>query len=186
MFVVLEGIDGAGKTTATELVAKNLGFAAYATPPEEFKKRREKIDEFGSPEEKFKFFLDGVRQASDEIWDMIASGQSVICDRYWMTTLIYHKIIGVDVDEKVFDTLLAPDLTVLLLVSADEQMKRLVRRGFSINDRQMVGRQAQLSQEYKRLCASGKFPSKVINTDHLAPAEVSGAIIDMINAIQTS
>lgn len=184
MFIVLEGIDGAGKTTLADILAKELGFESYATPPASFRLRRDQVDRFGSPEEKFQFFLEGVEVASNEIWDMLAQGRSVICDRYWMTTLVYHQILGVKVADEDFVNLLVPDLTILLLVSADEQMRRLSARGFSVNDRQMLGKYNLISQAYKRLFAGGRFPNTAVNTDNLVPSEVAKLVSDHVSRLE--
>ena len=165
MFVVLEGIDGVGKSTVTRIVAETLGFVPYATPPKEYMERRREIDLNGSPQEKFNFFRDGVLVAATEIRQLISEGKSVICDRYWMTTYVYHKVIGVQVTEEGFANLLQPDLTILLTASPEHQLQRLIERGMSINDTQMVPMNLQLRQEYDELFNKELFINKNVSTD---------------------
>lgn len=165
MFVVLEGIDGVGKSTVTKLVAEKLNFIAYATPPKGYMERRMEIDLNGSPEQKFNFFRAGVVVAAEEIKGFLAEGRSVICDRYWMTTYVYHRVIGVTVTEEMFSELLQPDLTILLRASPEHQLQRLIERGMSINDTQMVPRNLQLRKEYEELFNRELFVNKSISTD---------------------
>lgn len=173
MFIVLEGIDGVGKSTVTRLVAERLGFVPYATPPKEYMERRREIDLNGSPQQKFNFFRDGVIVASTEIRQLLSTGKSVICDRYWMTTYVYHKVIGVHVTEDDFANLSQPDLTILLTASPEHQLQRLIERGMSINDTQMVPRNMQLRQEYDQLFNKELFINKSVSTDDRSAEQVA-------------
>lgn len=176
MFVVLEGIDGVGKSTVTLLVSKLLGFVPYATPPREYMERRKEIDLEGSPREKFAFFRDGVVAASAEIQSLLSSGVSVICDRYWMTTYVYHKVIGVAVVVEEFAALVQPDLTILLTATPEHQLQRLIERGMSVNDTQMVPKNAQLRKEYDALFGKELFINKIISTDHRPVEQVAAQV----------
>lgn len=180
MFVVLEGIDGVGKSTVTRLVAEILNFVPYATPPKEYMERRREIDLNGSPQQKFKFFRDGVVVAGTEIRQLISEGKSVICDRYWMTTYVYHKVIGVQVTEDDFSNLLQPDLTILLTASPEHQLQRLIERGMSINDTQMVPRNLQLRQEYDELFSKELFINKNVSTDNRSAKQVASHVVRAI------
>lgn len=180
MFIVLEGIDGVGKSTVTRLVADILGFVSYATPPKEYMERRREVDLNGSPQQKFDFFRDGVVVAATEICQLISEGRSVICDRYWMTTYVYHKIIGVRVAEDDFSNLLQPDLTVLLTANPEHQLQRLIERGMSINDRQMAPRNLQLRQEYDELFKKELFISTNVSTDNRSATQVANHVVRAI------
>lgn len=90
MFIVFEGVDASGKTTVARLLANHLQAVYYATPPKEFLARREEVDLSASADDHYRFYLEGLRQASAEIWDLLAEGKTVIGDRYWATTYIYH------------------------------------------------------------------------------------------------
>lgn len=181
MFIVLEGIDGVGKSTATRLVAKALGFVPYATPPKEYMERREEIDLGGSPRQKFNFFREGLTVAAAEIQQLLSAGKSVICDRYWMTTYVYHKVIGVQVAEDDFASLLQPDLTIMLTASPEHQLQRLIERGMSINDTQMVPRNQQLRQEYDELFSKELFANKNVATDNRSAKQVANHVVRAIN-----
>ena len=176
MFIVLEGIDGVGKSTVTRLVAETLDLIPYATPPKEYMERRREIDLNGSPQQKFNFFRDGVLVAAAEIRQLLSTGKSVICDRYWMTTYVYHKIIGVKVSEDDFTNLLQPDLTILLTASPEHQLQRLIERGMSINDTQMVPRNLELRQAYDELFNKELFINKSVSTDNRSAMQVASHV----------
>lgn len=172
MFIVLEGIDCCGKSTTARLLAKQLDAVLYKTPPDNIIKRRDEIDANASALEHYLFYLDGIKTASTAIWDLLSSGENVVCDRYWLTTYVYHKIMGVSVNINDFSNITLPDLTVLLLVSSDIQARRFLDRGMSIGDKRMANYQVDLAREYKHMLVKEDIPQLIINTDHNCPAEV--------------
>ncbi len=177
MLIVLEGIDCSGKTTATQLLAAQMGMVSYATPPSAFRKERNRIDADASPHDHYLFYLEGIRLASVEIKQLLSTGASVVCDRYWLTTYVYHTIMGLSVNIDDFKNLVLPDLTVLLLVGPDVQAKRFLQRGLSVGDRRMINVQRDLEQEYVRTLAHLQIHYFSVSTDHMAPQEVVRKII---------
>ncbi|MFH1745190.1 MAG: AAA family ATPase [bacterium] len=172
MFIVIEGIDCSGKSTASRLFAKENNYVLYKTPPKDIILERDRVDADASPLEHYRFYLGGIHTASRDIWELLASGKNVVCDRYWPTTYIYHKVMGVDVNIDDFSDVTKPDLTVLLLVSSEIQTRRFLDRGMSIGDRRMANSQIELAREYRRVLSQLGIPQLVINTDHNSPAEV--------------
>lgn len=172
MFIVIEGIDCSGKTTVSKLLAKQSESVLYKTPPKNIAAERDVVDAMASPIDHYRFYLDGIYTASKEIWEILASGKNVICDRYWLTTYVYHVVMGVSVNVEDFSAIARPDLTVLLLVSSDVQTKRFLDRGMSIGDRRMINHQLALAREYKLAISKFQIPQLIINTDHDCPAEV--------------
>ena len=94
-FIVIEGLDGVGKTTVSNLLAKRLGGVAYKTPPNIFQKIR-KVISLKNPKFRFYFFLLSLFLASIEI-SILKRKQHVICDRYLYSTIAYHKAASVNV-----------------------------------------------------------------------------------------
>jgi len=172
MFIVFEGVDAAGKTTVARLLARHLQAAYYATPPKRFLAEREQVDLCASAEEHYQYYLAGIKEASSEIWDLLADGKVVVGDRYWATTYVYHKVMGAAVSLSDFSGLVMPDVTALLTVSPEVQSYRFVRRGMSAGDRRMLNQQEALSREFKTLYASSAQNLVSVDTSHLTPTEV--------------
>ncbi len=62
-------------------------------------------------------------------------GEWVFMDRYWASTLAYAKARGVTADiEPLTQSLIQPDLTVLLLLDETERQRRLHARGATVED----------------------------------------------------
>lgn len=181
LFIVVEGVDCSGKSTVTSLLARQLNAVLYRTPPKTFLVERSKVDANAKPEDHYKFYLKGLRLASLEIKKLLASNENVVCDRYWLTTCVYHQVMGVSVDLDDFADVIKPSFTVLLLVGSNVQAKRFLDRGMSAGDHRMINRQMELSREYERMLSRQEEPYILINTDNLSPIEIVGKIEVFIN-----
>lgn len=151
MFVVLEGLDGAGTTTQTKLLEKwfnDRGQSALVTAEpstgpvgvlarEMLAKRIASFD--GGPVDRetlaLVFAADRVHHCHNEIAPALAEGRVVISDRYYHSSFVYQG----DVDgEERFDIewvralnsrALRPDVTFFVEVPVDVSMSRLGDRG---------------------------------------------------------
>jgi len=77
-----------------------------------------------------------VEHASENIQSIIKSGKSVVCDRYYQTTLSAYddEVINLVNSEQIIDKLYKPNFCFLLTVSEEERLKRLKKRGYLSKD----------------------------------------------------
>lgn len=183
MFIVFEGVDASGKTTIARLLANHLQATYYATPPREFLLQREQVDLNATADDHYHFYLEGIRQASAEIWELLAEGKTVVGDRYWASTYVYHMVMGSSVLRDDFKGITIPDVTVLLTVSSDVQSNRLIYRGMSAGDRRMINQQDDLAREFRRLLIEGEKYLVAIDTSHLTPAEIVSQVLAEIQSL---
>ncbi|MEK6860678.1 MAG: dTMP kinase [Nanoarchaeota archaeon] len=130
-FIVLEGLDGSGKTTIAKRLAEVAGATYFRTPGDDFKPVRSYVDNGTPPETKLFYYLSTVFDASKKI-DEERKNRPVVCDRYiWSSFVPHSTFYGEDLDflERLFshftDRLVKPDHTIFLDVSAQEQLARL-------------------------------------------------------------
>jgi len=135
LFVVIEGMDGVGKTTITKLLAEQLNGTSYKIPPPELNSIRDNIDN-NNKYTKFFYYLSTTYYASENIQSIIKSGKSVVCDRYYQTTLSAYdnEVINLVNSEQIIDKLYKPNFCFLLTVSEEERLKRLKKRGYLSKD----------------------------------------------------
>jgi dTMP kinase len=146
LFIVIEGIDGTGKSTQ----ARRLG-EWFARQGREIVLSREptdgpwgkKLRESAStarltPEDELEYFLKDRRQHVEElIQPALAAGKVVILDRYYFSTMAYQGVRGFDPGEirrrnEAFAPV--PDLLLILDLDVDAALERIGVRGDTANE----------------------------------------------------
>jgi dTMP kinase len=146
LFIVLEGIDGTGKSTQ----AKRLGdwFAHHGREvlisreptdgPWGSKLRQSAAAGRLSPEDELRYFLEDRRQhVRETIEPALAAGKVVILDRYYFSTMAYQGARGFDPAEiRRLNEAFAPPPDLLLILDLDVQTahRRIGARGDSTNE----------------------------------------------------
>jgi thymidylate kinase len=173
MFIVLEGLDGAGKSEVSKLLASSIDACIYRTPPDEFKQIRNIVDSAGCKRSQFYYYISGVFYASAKIKELTSQGQSVICDRYYYSTLSYFSDLP---ESQSIDTskFLQPDYSFFLDVADDAVREaRVLSRAPAGWAEQMCA----INDERLRIISSYKrFNLIQIETSRLTIAEVVGEI----------
>ena len=144
MFIVFEGIDGAGKTTQINLLADALrakGYDPYVTAEPTGMQTGKEIRRVLSgavsktPTQVAAMFvqdrIDHNVDPEQGIEAMLAAGKAVICDRYYYSSLAYQGSLT------DFDWVMAanctcpeirhPDLCIFLDLSPEESMRRITK-----------------------------------------------------------
>jgi thymidylate kinase len=148
-FIVLEGIDGA---------------TLYRTPPPGFSTTRRIIDDNAQLPSRFLFYMSSVVYASEKIRKLLLKTH-VVCDRYLISTLAYHRSLGLklklDVDAL---NLVQPDFTFFLELSDETERQRRLhqRKRYSVTDANLEDKVKRrlLLEEYRR------YPMIPVDTTH--------------------
>ena len=144
-FIVLEGISGSGKTELGKLLAQQICGHYYTTPPEAFRPSRKEIDEKTTLGARFWFYLASVVQASHEIGKIMET-QNVVCDKYILSTICYHRAMGLNVEIPRWVTLLNPNHTFLVYCDNDVRLKRLRASRGPITNKEKYALRQQMEQ----------------------------------------
>jgi thymidylate kinase len=132
-FIVVEGPNGAGKTTLVEGLAAALGMTALGYSADFLRYRWERrLDDEVGPLARVLHYLAAIAELSDRV---VASGGSVLCDRYWASPLAALEAEGalpVDVIDRIARPVLGyiarPELTLLLSAPPAVLAARVVDR----------------------------------------------------------
>ncbi|CDT06849.1 putative thymidylate kinase [Vibrio crassostreae] len=144
MFIVIEGLDGSGKSTVSKCLAKKLNAKWLTTPGTDFKTTRKHLDAVfkNNPKARQLFYMATVLNVADEAQRLIDSGQHVVVDRYWLSTQVYHCWMSNGQHYKLHEIesgLLRPDLTVYLDLPMDERNERInSRNNCTLEDRKTL------------------------------------------------
>ncbi len=146
LFIVIEGIDGTGKSTQARLLGewfksqgREVVLSREPTDGPWGKKLRESASTGRlSPEDELQYFLNDRRQHVDElIKPALAEGKVVILDRYYFSTMAYQGARGfdpVEIRRRNEEFAPVPDLLLILDLDVDTAHTRIGVRGDTTNE----------------------------------------------------
>jgi dTMP kinase len=146
LFIVIEGIDGTGKSTQSRRLGewfsdqgREVLLSREPTDGPWGKKLRESASTGRlSPEDELEYFLKDRQQHVEElIKPALAAGKVVILDRYYFSTMAYQGARGFDPEEirrrnETFAPV--PDLLLILDLGVDAALERIGVRGDTANE----------------------------------------------------
>lgn len=146
LFIVIEGIDGTGKSTQAKRLAewfrargRDVVLSREPTDgPWGAKVRESAATGRLAPEEELEYFLNDRRQHVEElIKPALAAGKVVILDRYYFSTMAYQGARGFDpaaIRERNEAFAPQPDLLLILDLEVDQALTRIGVRGDTANE----------------------------------------------------
>ena len=133
--IVLEGLDGTGKSTVVLALADRLDAIAMITPPNSMRSYRAYFDRIGGAQREA-YYMVGNFVAATEISNNVATGKHVVVDRFYASTRSY--LLGRDLDRELPEKgaeeynwppeLLRPTITFFLSLDENERLKRRAGR----------------------------------------------------------
>lgn len=184
--IAIEGMDGVGKTTASKLLAKRLGYKFID------KNLRELFDDKGSYDNYIRI-RDKVNASPDRLFTawFYALGniylhtahekENIVTDRYFLSNYAWS---GTENNDEVYDLLVKklgfPDLTVILYADEHAILSRLRHRDELDSDIKKVTFAKEKYEKMIYFCEKYKMPYMVIDTSNLFPEEVVEVIMKRI------
>jgi len=180
LFLVVDGIDGVGKSTIVQLLSEKIGAITYKTPPKIFQ-RLKRVISLKNPKFRFWFYLTSLVWASIEIC-ILKRYKSVVCDRYIYTTIAYHKSAGVNVSFCIrfcSHFILMPDRSLYLWARPEILKKRINSRRFISSVDMIFLKDDRLRKKIHRnfLELKKSFKLEAIDTSDISPEEVIELIL---------
>jgi thymidylate kinase len=130
-FIVLEGLDGAGKSTVADaIVALTGGINVTKLAADSMGgPSRETIFHSESPEARYHYWACVNYLVGDLAREVIARGRVAVADSYFFRTIVTHQVFDVKMDmEALLTKATRPDRAVLLTVPDSMRMARLHER----------------------------------------------------------
>jgi dTMP kinase len=139
-FIVIEGLDGSGKTTQAKLLAvklKKSHNAIYTAEPShgkigKFIRNRILYGETRLPNsvEALLFAADRLEHIQNEVLPALERGSLVVSDRYLYSSLAYQGSEGLSLQwiQTINEHALKPDLALFIDVSPETVLRRLKRK----------------------------------------------------------
>lgn len=182
LILAVEGIDASGKSTAFTRLAEKIGAVTYSTPPAEHLSRRHEMDANASDWDHYQFYLKGIQIASRELEVLARTGRPIVIDRYWPTTVAYHRAMGVDAKLSDFGPILMLDFILYFEVRPEIQAERFKKRGMTAGDHRMENRMGRTKEEYEALLLTE--PHIRVDTSDLTPEEVVAELLRQLPLVK--
>lgn len=185
-FIVLEALDGVGKTTLTAGLATTLPGVTLAMPGLPRPVMHAVFTGLGSdPTSRCLFHAAAARAIGLRARELTTGGQHVIVDRYWLSALAYARARGMTADFSAVERQIPePDLTVVLTLDEAERERRLVQRGATDVDRETLApafRSAVFAEFGREDRASAWRPHLTLDVTGLT---VPGTVARMLDALR--
>ena len=141
MLIVLEGIDGCGKSTQVSLLVDKLRSISIDTlqlreptdGPHGLRLRSILNEEIQAEHDEMLdlFVKDRKQHVSEKIEPALNSGKTVVMDRYYYSTMAYQSASGFSMEKIRADNSFAPvpDLVLILDIPAEDGVKRVLKEG---------------------------------------------------------
>jgi len=142
--IVIEGIDGVGKSTLCESLCKKLkteginarNYESIEDPNSIFNNSKKRVKEETVINAQLYFYIASAIQKSAVIDEMLENSW-IICDRYIYSTYAYHTAMGVNLKNIPPLDLLPirkPDFSFLLTVKESIRLQRIINRSNNDDD----------------------------------------------------
>ena len=141
MLIVLEGIDGCGKSTQVSLLVdklKSMGMDALelrepTDGPHGLRLRSILNEEIQAENDEILdlFVKDRKQHVSEKIEPALNNGKTIVMDRYYYSTMAYQSASGFSMEKIRADNSFAPVPTLVLIldISAEDGVKRVLKGG---------------------------------------------------------
>lgn len=138
--IVLEGLDGSGKTSASWALAQALQARWLTTPGEELRSVRERFEAAFAASREARSLAHGaaVVEAGARAREWCAQGVDVVVDRYWLSTLVYAPDAAWPALAAMEPLVAVPDLTLFLAAPRRARQQRMAPRGLTVHDRRTL------------------------------------------------
>jgi dTMP kinase len=143
--LVFEGLDGSGKSTQARELARVLRRAGHALletseptdgPTGARIRAMARSGETLAPEQELRWFVEDRRaHVRDTLAPALAEGRSIVCDRYFLSTVAYQGARGLDWRRILAESeaeFPLPDLVLLLELAPEAGLARVRERGTAI------------------------------------------------------
>lgn len=138
-FIVLEGIDGAGKTSIGNYLQQKYGFVYVETPGKEYETMKSYMGK-RDPYTRLAFYFAGNLDASSKIKNLLKTN-TVVCDRYFYSTLAYFSLYTGETPQAAYQMtkgllkrILKPDIIFLLQLDNEVKKVRLHEKMIDYSD----------------------------------------------------
>lgn len=182
--ISIEGMDGVGKSTTCNLLARKLGYKFVEKPLhylfdnneatfDEYIRIRDQVN--ANPNRVFTSWFYGL--GSIYMYELFKN-ENIVTDRHFASNYAWS---GTDDNNEVYDLLIkklgVPKLTVILYSPSEIIVNRLISRNKEDSDIKKAKKSEMIYKRMIGFCKNKNLPYIVIDTSNLTPDEVVDTIL---------
>lgn len=187
-FIVLEALDGVGKSTLVQVLANRFDGVAMDTPGAQLRPLASAILSGLGEQQTARclFYASSVLACGARGRAYADAGTPVIMDRYWLSTVSYARARGVEMDVDAIERVVPiPDITVLLVLEESERQRRLQERGFTQADLETLSpifRDTVLCEMRSKRRLHGLRPTFEVDVTGADPEEAGRRVMEALES----
>ena len=175
-FILFEGVDGTGKSTAAESVSKEAGFVYLHSPPDALVPFRKHFDGL-DPDICLNFYLMG-NNIMNSIVGKTLEREPVALDRHFPSTVAFHsEVFGMNLDPYINQMKPWPNRIYYLFGDPDVLIQRAGEITKSDSRSRGTGFMREYAEHYERIF-SGRPEVVRIDTTRMDKDEVREYVVD--------
>ena len=189
MHISIEGFDGVGKTTTSQILAKKLGFELVEKPlkylfdPEggdnNYLRIRDYVNEVSPRNRSFSACFYGLGNIF--LYEKF-KGQNIVTDRHLLSNYAWS---GSDESAPFFDAVYkaigAPDFTFIVYGDSETIRKRLISRDEQDSDIKKLAKTEEIYNKMKFFAEKYSFPYLLIDTIDKKPEDITAIMIEELS-----
>jgi dTMP kinase len=150
--VVVEGVDGVGKSTLARRIAQKFGYEYRYPVPKPFSEIRQQIEGLGDVDARFFYYLAGNVALQSKLRAELVAGTRVVFDRYVFSTFASHAAMGASLGGLTVAHVpfMQPDLAILLTCDSAVRNARIIARARESEGQQYVTEFGHILDETER------------------------------------
>lgn len=189
-FITVHGIDGTGKTTLVRAIedvirarGQNSGAEHLASQESPWQRCKDEFSDISLSERIFYKLGSKAAQAA-LVETRLALGETIVKDRWVIDVLADETHKGAVAPERVFSTILRPDLAVLLVCDESTRTSRIASRGDATPDDLIPcvpGERAYYFQQYLAdHMAFSAEDNMQLDSTKMHPAHLAGLVMERV------
>ena len=189
--IAIEGMDGVGKTTVCNLLAKKTGYMFVTKPlhyltdgdntewPAYFRARNIANN---SGNHDFSAWFYGL--SNIYLYERFKK-QNIITDRHIVSNYCWSGVSSnMDIYDLIIKKIGAPTFTIILYANEETIRSRLLKRNQKDNDLKRLGKTEKVYERMISFCELKHFPYAVVDTSKLNPEQIVDIILKKMEALQ--
>ena len=160
-FIIIEGIDGCGKSTLIENLRKHFSDAVFLREPTNGQfgtiiRKKLSSDDILDADEMLELFLsDRAEDCEVNIFPALNSEKIVIMDRYYYSNAAYQGAMGLDCEAIIRNNIkrgfAVPDAVLYLDIAPEEALKRIRSRSLDSEQYEKLSFLEKVDSIYKKI-----------------------------------